>query len=68
MEFTFIQERAIEIFCGEVKKLCRKEQKADFVSEAYLLTLGKLINLFAELDELKNVKASVRNDFSAYRR
>jgi hypothetical protein len=38
------------------------------VSEAYLLTLGKFINMFAELDELKNMKSSVRNDYSAYRR
>jgi cytoplasmic FMR1 interacting protein len=38
------------------------------VSEAYLLTLGKFINTFAELDQLKNMKASIRNDYSAYRR
>ena len=38
------------------------------MSEAYLLTLGKFINMFAVLDELKNMKASVKNDYSAYRR
>lgn len=62
------QKKAIDLFCEEVVRLCHKEKKADFVSEAYLLTLGKLINMFAELDELKNMKASVRNDYSAYRR
>ena len=40
----------------------------DFVSESYLLTLGKFINMFAVLDELKNMKSSMRNDYSAYRR
>lgn len=51
-----------------MKRLCHKEKRNDFVSEAYLLTLGKFINTFAELDELKNMKASVKNDYSAYRR
>lgn len=51
-----------------MKRLCHREKRNDFVSEAYLLTLGKFINTFAELDELKNMKASVKNDYSAYRR
>lgn len=48
--------------------MCHAEKRKDFVSEAYLLTLGKLINMFAVLDELKNMKSSVKNDYSAYRR
>ncbi|KAL3880811.1 hypothetical protein ACJMK2_033018 [Sinanodonta woodiana] len=67
-DFMKFHKRAIERFCSEVKRLCHKEKKNDFVSEAYLLTLGKFINMFAELDELKNMKAGVRNDYSAYRR
>ncbi|XP_064636208.1 cytoplasmic FMR1-interacting protein-like isoform X2 [Lineus longissimus] len=66
--FMYFQRKAIDRFCGEVKRLCHKEKKNDFVSEAYLLTLGKLLNMFAVLDELKNMKASVKNDNSAYRR
>ena len=65
---TAIQRKAIERFSSEVKRLCHKEKRNDFVSEAYLLTLGKFINMFAVLDELKNMKASVKNDYSAYRR
>ncbi|KAK7103491.1 cytoplasmic FMR1-interacting protein 1 homolog [Littorina saxatilis] len=68
MQFMFFQRRAIDTFCGEVKRLCHKEKRNDLVSEAYLLTLGKFINMFAELDELKNVKSSVCNDYSAYKR
>ncbi len=62
------QRVAIERFCGEVKRLCHREKRNDFVSEAYLLTLGKFINMFAVLDELKNMKSSVKNDYSSYRR
>jgi len=62
------QRLCIERFSTEVKRLCHKEKRNDFVSEAYLLTLGKLINMFAVLDELKNMKSSVKNDYSAYRR
>ncbi|KAJ8706438.1 hypothetical protein PYW07_012516 [Mythimna separata] len=32
--------KAIERFCGEVRRLCHAEKRRDFVSEAYLLTLG----------------------------
>lgn len=64
----FLQRKAIDRFSQEVKRLCHTEKRKDFVSEAYLLTLGKFINMFAVLDELKNMKSSVKNDYSTYRR
>jgi cytoplasmic FMR1 interacting protein len=51
-----------------MKRLCHPKQEKDFVSEAFLLTIGKFINMFAVLDELKNMKSSVKNDYSAYKR
>lgn len=66
--FPLSQRTAIDRFCGEVRRLCHAERRKDFVSEAYLLTLGKFINMFAVLDELKNMKCSVKNDHSAYKR
>ncbi|XP_048453847.1 cytoplasmic FMR1-interacting protein 1 homolog [Rhincodon typus] len=68
MNFMYFQRNAIDRFCNEVKRLCHAERRRDFVSEAYLLTLGKFINMFAVLDELKNMKCSVKNDHSAYKR
>ncbi|KAI5738893.1 hypothetical protein M8J77_012386 [Diaphorina citri] len=68
LSFMYFQRKAIERFCGEVKRLCHAEKRKDFVSEAYLLTLGKFLNMFAVLDELKNMKSSVKNDYSTYRR
>ncbi|CAL8114581.1 unnamed protein product [Orchesella dallaii] len=68
LSFMRFQRTAIERFCTEVKRLCHAEKRKDFVSEAYLLTLGKFINMFAILDELKNMKSSVKNDYSTYRR
>ncbi|XP_054387932.1 cytoplasmic FMR1-interacting protein 1 isoform X1 [Pongo abelii] len=68
MNFMYFQRNAIERFCGEVRRLCHAERRKDFVSEAYLITLGKFINMFAVLDELKNMKCSVKNDHSAYKR
>ena len=62
------QRKAVESFCSEVKRLSHEEKRKDFVSEAYLLTLGKFINMFAVLDELKNMKSSVKNDYATYRR
>uniref|UniRef100_A0A8C0Y3I3 Cytoplasmic FMR1-interacting protein n=1 Tax=Cyprinus carpio carpio TaxID=630221 RepID=A0A8C0Y3I3_CYPCA len=68
MNLMYFQRTAIDRFCGEVRRLCHAERRKDFVSEAYLLTLGKFINMFAVLDELKNMKCSVKNDHSAYKR
>ncbi|KAF1758237.1 hypothetical protein GCK72_014695 [Caenorhabditis remanei] len=65
MDFTL---EAIKRFADEVKRLCHQEKRKDFVSEAYLLTLGRFINMFAVLDELKNMKASIKNDFSTFKR
>lgn len=68
MNLMHFQRKAIERFCSEVKRLSHEEKRKDFVSEAYLLTLGKFINMFAVLDELKNMKSSVKNDYATYRR
>ncbi|KRX64803.1 Cytoplasmic FMR1-interacting protein, partial [Trichinella sp. T9] len=68
LQLMYFQDRATKRFCEEVKRLSHSEKRKDFVSEAYLLSLGKLINMFAVLDELKNMKASIKNDYSTYRR
>ncbi|KAH9489792.1 Cytoplasmic FMR1-interacting protein 2 [Bulinus truncatus] len=67
IKFMSFQVKAIDLFCEEIKKLCLVA-KNGFISEAYLLTLGKLLNMFAVLNELTNMKASVNNDFSVYKR
>ncbi|CAB1323681.1 unnamed protein product, partial [Coregonus sp. 'balchen'] len=48
MNFMYFQRTAIDRFCGEVRRLCHVERRKDFVSEAYLLTLGKFINIAAQ--------------------
>ena len=68
MQLMKFQNEAISAFCTEIRRLCHPKKEKEFVSEAYLLTLGKFINMFAVLDELKNMKSSVKNDHSAFRR
>ena len=84
LAFMYFQEVAIERFTAEVRRLCHTpsgppaglssqeslpKKKADvFVSEDYLMTLGKFLNMLAVLDELKNMKSSVKNDYATYRR
>ena len=46
----------MDSFCSKIKRLSHEEKRKDVVSEAYLLTLGKLINMFAVLNE-----ASIKN-------
>ncbi len=68
MQLMKFHSEAIHAFCTEMRRLCHPKKEKEFVSEAYLLTLGKFINMFAVLDELKNMKSSVKNDHSAFRR
>ena len=55
---------AVTRFCKEVKTLSHPERRKDFISERYLLTLGKFVNMFAVLDALKNMKACLNNDYA----
>ena len=64
----FAQARAVKQFTEEVQRLGRSAKGELFVSQAFLLSLGKMINMFCSLDELKKIKASMNNDFSLYKR
>lgn len=55
-------------FTDEVKTLAHPEKRKAFISETYLLTLAKLVNMFATLDSLKNMKACINNDLACYKR
>lgn len=44
------------------------DRKKEFISDGYLLTLGRFLNMIAVLDALKNMKSSCNNDLSLYRR
>ena len=63
----FIQG-ASQRFADEVRMLAHPERRKDFISETYLLTMAKLINMFATLDALKNMKACINNDLACHKR
>ncbi|XP_046852032.1 cytoplasmic FMR1-interacting protein 2-like isoform X2 [Xenia sp. Carnegie-2017] len=67
-KFMYFAENAVSRFCEEVKTLCHPEKKKDFISETYLLTMGKVLNMFAVLDALKDMKACINNDYSCFKR
>eukprot|EP00051_Salpingoeca_urceolata_P004991 m.69469 g.69469 ORF g.69469 m.69469 type:complete len:1254 (+) comp13989_c0_seq2:242-4003(+) len=67
-QFYHFQNSAIDRFVAEIKKLAHPEKLKGFISQATKVTLGKLINMFAVLDALKNMKACLNNDFSFYKR
>ena len=52
--------------------MCNKKLILHFVQlinwQTLIPCLGKFINMFAVLDELKNMKSSVKNDYATYRR
>ena len=67
-QFLRFMQRAASSFTDEVKTLSHPERRRDFISEYYLLTLARLINMFSTLDSLKNMKACINNDLACYRR
>ena len=67
-DFLKFIEDTITRFCDELKELARPQKRKDFISETYHLTLAKLLNMFAILDSLKDMKSCINNDFACYRR
>jgi cytoplasmic FMR1 interacting protein len=67
-DFYAFQGQAIERFTATVRSLANPERLKGFISQATRLALGNLIHMFAVLNELKNVKACLNNDFSQYKR
>lgn len=69
----YFQRDTIKIFCDHVKRLASasnaKKKNEDFiVSETMIMYLIRMLDLFALLDALKNMKACLNNDFSFYKR
>lgn len=65
-EFFSFQKEAVEKFQSEIVRLT--SSKVEFVSKTYFSTFGKFVSILATLDELKNIKASIKNDFAYYKR
>lgn len=64
---------SLQVFCDHVRRLAAtmkdKKKVEDFVvSETMIMYFIRLLDLFALLDALKNMKASLNNDFSFYKR
>lgn len=71
--FMYFQRDTVKVFCDHVKKITsyfdkKKNKEEDSPSESYLWLLIQLLDRFALLDALKNMKACLNNDFSFYKR
>ncbi len=64
--FRHFQLDTVKFFCECVRKIVA--EKKELVSESLLTYMAKLLDLFALLDALKNMKACLNNDFSFYKR
>eukprot|EP01111_Echinosteliopsis_oligospora_P015952 TRINITY_DN6483_c0_g1_i1.p1 TRINITY_DN6483_c0_g1~~TRINITY_DN6483_c0_g1_i1.p1 ORF type:complete len:1368 (+),score=367.50 TRINITY_DN6483_c0_g1_i1:181-4284(+) len=76
-DFMYFQRDTIKVFCEYIKKLTvlMKEKEKDkkkgedlIISETMITYFIKMLDLFALLDALKNMKACLNNDFSFYKR
>eukprot|EP00039_Didymoeca_costata_P002102 m.57505 g.57505 ORF g.57505 m.57505 type:complete len:1269 (-) comp11113_c1_seq1:133-3939(-) len=67
-ELWKFQEDAVKRFCSEIEKLAHPEVLKGFISQTTKLTLGKMLDMFAVLNALKNMKASLSNDFAFFKR
>jgi cytoplasmic FMR1 interacting protein len=72
--FLYFQRDTTKLFCEHVKRLAafyipdKKRKEEQLPSESYLNCMIQLLDRFALLDALKNMKACLNNDFSFYRR
>ena len=64
MQLMKFQSEAICAFCTEMRRLCHPKKEKEFVSDVFLLTWEKFINIFAVLDELEKMISDVKISFS----
>eukprot|EP00040_Diaphanoeca_grandis_P031270 m.186745 g.186745 ORF g.186745 m.186745 type:complete len:1253 (-) comp32277_c0_seq1:190-3948(-) len=67
-DFYAFQNEAIKRFVTEIKTLANPGRIKDFISQTTKLTLARMINMFMVLNQLKNMKASLSNDFAFWKR
>lgn len=67
-ELFKFQSQAIARFTQEIRTLAHPERLKGFVSQTTKLTLARMLDMFAVLDALKNMKACLNNDFSFWKR
>lgn len=65
--YHFVND-ATKQFVENVRKLSHPEVLKGFISQTTKLTLGRMLDMFALLDRMKNVKSSLSNDFSFWKR
>ncbi|PRP73456.1 component of SCAR regulatory complex, partial [Planoprotostelium fungivorum] len=73
-EFMYFQRDSVKFFCkhvhtlGQLVRPDKKKEVETFPSQLYLWYMIQLVDRFALLDDLKNMKACLNNDFSFYKR
>lgn len=70
----YFQRDTIKLLSDHIKKLAtfytgdKKKVVSEQPSESYLWAIAQLLDTFALLDALKNMKACLNNDFSFFKR
>lgn len=67
-ELIEFQKHVINVFCADIQKLSLAEARAKFVPEGLYNALIKVVDLLQKLDNLKDMKACLNNDFARYKR
>ena len=62
------QNESIAMFTEQVKLLSNGDKRNEIIPEGLIWCMIKLLDSFALLDALKNMKACLNNDFSCYKR
>jgi len=67
-ELMDFQEHAVRVFCNNITHLVTPEARQKIVPEGLYSALIKVVDLLQKLDNLKDMKASLCNDFARFRR
>ncbi|GMI36528.1 hypothetical protein TrRE_jg10260 [Triparma retinervis] len=66
--FMEFQDLTIRTFCGNIQHLVSPEARKKVVPEGLYDAMIKVVDLLQKLDNLKDMKACLNNDFSRYKR
>lgn len=65
---NFVVKEAIPIFINEFNKLLQLLERKETLSNGIVFTMTKCMDMFFMLDNLKDAKVSIKNDFSTFKR
>jgi len=68
-DFMFFRDQAVQLVCDTIASVVPEYKDSGvFPSTEFLVAVAQVLDMFVVMDSMKNLKGSMNNDFSMYKR